>query len=62
MRLTLCAKTFAVVRLYDVLYTKGKTLAMNTRPLRPDEDELLKATKDFVVFPVLVPTEALGSG
>jgi hypothetical protein len=33
-------------------------VAMNTRPLRPDEDELLVHTKDFMVFPVLVPTES----
>jgi pyruvate/2-oxoglutarate dehydrogenase complex dihydrolipoamide acyltransferase (E2) component len=48
---------FAVIRLYDILYTEGKTVAMNTRLLRPDEDELLEHTKDFVVLPVLVPTE-----
>jgi hypothetical protein len=47
----------AVIRLYDILYTKGKAVDMSTRLLKPDEDELLEHTKDYVVLPVLVPTE-----
>jgi hypothetical protein len=47
----------AAIRLYDILYTAGKTVAMSTRLLKPDEDELLEHTKNYVVLPVLVPTE-----
>jgi hypothetical protein len=47
----------AVIRLYDILYTKGKAVDLSTRLLKPDEDELLEQTKHYVVFPVLVPTE-----